>query len=267
MPTNWWRSFRRRGVTWAMVSVLSSAYASLASDRALLAVCRSSTRHPRSHHHVKVPMEQTAATGRGGATTTGRGLPRVQARRQWNDVCALGLRCVPEPHGDQTQPVVATPELRYGRLLCSCRSRSTLRLRRRGAPAFVSTSCCRRWATFRCIDHPRRRAVIMPTCPTTLSGSSSRSITTLDCLMRFSCLPLTFPATGPRDWAAAVTECPEPPQATTIHVRVAIESCRRSSTSAEAQRRRLAGGLCRIACFHLSPVSGGTAQLGGEALL
>ena len=250
-----------------MVSVLSSAYASLASDRALLAVCRSSTRHPRSHHHVKVPMEQTAATGRGGATTTGRGLPRVQARRQWNDVCTLGLLCVPEPHGDQTQHVVATPELRYGRLLCSCRIRSTLRLRGRGAPAFVSTSCCRRCATFRCIDHPRRRAVIMPTCPTTLSGSSSRSITTLDCLMRFSCLPLTFPATGPRDWAAAVTECPEPPQATTIHVRVAIESCRRSSTSAEAQRRRLAGGLCRIACFHLSPVSGGTAQLGGEALL
>ena len=187
-------------MTWAGVSAVICFARSLASGPRSVG-CRLRV-HPRSHHHVKVPMEQTAATGRGGATTTGRGLPRVQARRQWNDVCALGLRCVPEPHGDQTQPVVATPELRYGRLLCSCRSRSTLRLRGRGAPAFVSTSCCRRCATFRCIDHPRRRAVIMPTCPTTLSGSSSRSMTTLDCLMRSSCLPLT---------------------PTTIHVRVVIE--------------------------------------------
>ena len=222
-------------MTWAGVSAVICFARSLASGPRSVG-CRLRV-HPRSHHHVKVPMEQTAATGRGGATTTGRGLPRVQARRQWNDVCTLGLLCVPEPHGDQTQHVVATPELRNDRLLCSCRIRSTLRLRGRGAPAFVSTSCCRRCATFRCIDHPRRRAVIMPTCPTTLSGSSSRSITTLDCLMRFSCLPLTFPATGPRDWAAAVTECPEPPQATTIHV-----LWRSIRVDAHQRRQRLSAG-------------------------
>ena len=83
-----------------------------------------------SHHHVKVPMEQTAASGRGA---TGRGLPGVQTRRQWRDVCAVGLLCVPQPHGDQTQPVVATPELGDGRLLCSCRSCPSLRLRGRSS--------------------------------------------------------------------------------------------------------------------------------------
>ena len=83
-----------------------------------------------SHHHVKVPMEQTATSERGA---TGRGLPGVQARRQWLDVCALGLLCVPQPHGDQTQPVVATPELGDGRLLCSCRSCPSLRLRGRSS--------------------------------------------------------------------------------------------------------------------------------------
>ena len=118
-----------------------------------------------SHHHVKVPMEQTAATGRGGFT--GRGLPGVQARRQWNDVCALGLLCVPQPHGDQTQPVVATPELRNGRLLCSCRSRPSLRLRARGAPAFVSIDNVQPLDALATLDAEQ---LIMPTCLATSSG-------------------------------------------------------------------------------------------------
>ena len=126
-----------------------------------------------SHHHVKVPMEQTAATGRGGFT--GRRLPGVQARRQWNDVCALGLLCVPQPHSDQTQPVVATPELRNGRLLCSCRSRPSLRLRARGAPAFVSAAI-----SSRALRLPRFGPALLLPSPLIDNVQPLDALTTLD---------------------------------------------------------------------------------------
>ena len=148
----------------------------------------------------------------------------MQTCRQRIDVCALGLLCVPQPHGDQTQPVVATPELGDGRLLCSCRSCPSLRLRGR--------------SSFR-LSH---RADL---CLTAFrwSGPAEGRIRDADPRAQGS-------AGGARQHQGKYrVACAIEPIGrqlrwpTTTDVKVAIESRGSSPTSAEAQRRRLAQGL------------------------
>eukprot|EP00964_Phaeocystis_antarctica_P052561 scaffold30788_cov63-Phaeocystis_antarctica.AAC.2 len=217
-----------------MNAAVNSERRSVGSSRSPPGRRRAPLRLALSHHHVKVPVEQAAANGRGGAT--GRGLPGVQARRQWNDVCAFGILRVPQLHGDQAaQPVVATPELRDGRLLCSCRGRPSLRLRVRGAPTSISAPPRRH--RLQPLDASRPLITLgaerstMPTRLVTSSGSGRAGLHQTHIKVHHNSrpphevrrppLPLTFcslrasarsAATGPRDWATAVTECPKPLQ-------------------------------------------------------
>ena len=158
----------------------------------------------------------------------------MQTCRQRIDVCALGLLCVPQPNGDQTQPVVATPKLGDGRLFCSCRSCPSLRLRGRSSfrlghradlpDGFPGGLVQRKYAT---LVHALK---VQLGAPASTKGSivshvpSSRLEGSFDS-PRPSHLPRTL------RWP------------TTTDVKVAIESRGSSPTSAEAPRRRLAQGL------------------------
>ena len=159
----------------------------------------------------------------------------MQTCRQRIDVCALGLLCVPQPHGDQTQPVVATPELGDGRLLCSCRSCPSLRLRGRssfrlGHRADLPDGFQEVWSSGR--PNTRHRST-----RSRFSWGRPPAPREVSCRMCHRA-----------DWKAASTH-PDPalPRTlrwpTTTDVKVAIESHGSSPTSAEAPRRRLAQGL------------------------